>query len=62
MSKKLIYLQGKMNGSLCFPDPPIDTGKQHELTLKRDPDRALSYVKWPKISLGDREHKSCNAW
>lgn len=51
-----------MNGSLCFPDPPIDTGKQHELTLKRDPDRALSYVKWPKISLGDREHKSCNAW
>lgn len=50
MSKKLIYLQGEMNGSLCFPDPPIGTRKQHKVTLKRNPDRAFGYVRWPKIS------------
>lgn len=45
MSKKLIYLQGEMNGSLCFPDPPIGTRKQHKVTLKGDPRQSLQLCK-----------------
>lgn len=49
MSKKFIYLQGEMNGSLCFPDPPTGTGKHHSDPGKRlqtEPSVTEGGLKW----------------